>query len=116
MVETSLEVPFSRLDDARAITRMALTLERSLISSSVKPSPKNSLAGSGLRLTKGSTAIDASPSGGRTRLGVVGVARIGSGSPATPSLDSAPDPPPVAGRFVGPPPILRLSNASGHAG
>jgi hypothetical protein len=46
------------MDELREIRRRPFTPERSVMSSSVRPSLKNSLSGSALRLTNGSTAID----------------------------------------------------------
>ena len=50
-------LPFSRMTDWREITRSALIIERSVISSSVSPSAKCSLSGSALTVANGSTAI-----------------------------------------------------------
>ena len=57
MARTSLLVPFSAIDDVREITRSERTLDRSAITSSVKPSAKYSFSASGLRFVNGSTAI-----------------------------------------------------------
>ena len=57
MVRRSLSLPFKRIADCREMTRSVLIIERSVITSSVRPSAKWSLSCSGLTLANGSTAI-----------------------------------------------------------
>src|SRR6266550_1601877 len=56
----SLSLPFKRIADCREMTRSVLIIERSVITSSVRPSAKRSLSCSALTLANGSTAIVAS--------------------------------------------------------
>ena len=49
---------FSLTDEVREITVSAPTRERSAITSSIRPSAKYALSGSGLRFANGSTTID----------------------------------------------------------
>jgi hypothetical protein len=60
----SLVVPLSCIAEVREITFRARTAERSEMISSVRPSLKYSLSGSGLRLAKGSTTMERSVAGG----------------------------------------------------
>src|SRR5256886_12524470 len=56
----SLSLPFKRIADCREMTRSVLIIDRSVITSSVRPSAKRSLSCSALTLANGSTAIVAS--------------------------------------------------------
>ena len=57
MRRRSQPVSLSLTDEVREITVSARTRERSAITSSIRPSAKYALSGSGLRLANGSTTI-----------------------------------------------------------
>ena len=83
MAARSRVSPLRRIAEDREITRRARTRDRSVMISSVSPSLKYSVSGSGLRLAKGSTTIDFVPAGSdaaaderRTAKGPEHVARL----------------------------------------
>jgi hypothetical protein len=61
MVFASLAEPLNVAADVREMTRKARIRHRSAVISSARPSAKNSLSGSALRLVNDSTAIDDDP-------------------------------------------------------
>ena len=72
MARRSLFVPLNCIAEVREITRNARITDRSAMTSSVSPSAKNSLSGSGLRLPKGRTAIEGRGlNGGTLRTGTL---------------------------------------------
>ena len=109
-VGVSKVLPLSAIAELREMTRSAETRARSEITSSVRPSLKYSLSGSGLRLTKGRTTIVGAPRGRercgrpfparrRERGGERGHAREAWADPARGLRQSALD----RGRDLGPP-------------
>src|SRR5689334_10773832 len=68
MVFASLVVDLNVMEDVRDVTRRARTLERSAVTSAVRPSAKYSFSAFALKFVNGRTAIDlAQPAAGALR-------------------------------------------------